>query len=209
MTESVYTPLPDVDPPPPKTDDGALPTRPVVVALIGLPGAGKTIVARALTDQLGLRRVCRDEIRHAMFPRCSYTFVEKRAAFRALLLALEINCMLGESTVIDGMTFSRRRDLVRVDSVVRRYSFLAIPMFLDCPVDVARARVAAEIAHNTHLARDRTPELVTEVQARFEPPPPNALVINANQPAVDVCRVAVQAVSQLRGDPAWTPAKPV
>ncbi|HEX6834126.1 MAG TPA: AAA family ATPase, partial [Rudaea sp.] len=116
--------------------------RPVVVALIGLPGSGKTLVARALADQLGFRRVCRDEIRHAMFPRCSYTFVEKRAAFRALLLALEINCMLGESTVIDGMTFSRRRDLLRVDSVIRRYHYLPIPIYLDCPVDVARARVA-------------------------------------------------------------------
>src|SRR6516225_6560857 len=85
--------------------------KPVVVALIGLPGAGKSVVARALTDQLGLRRVCRDTIRHAMFPTCSYSFAEKRAAFRAAMLALEINCMLGESSVIDGVTFSRRRDL--------------------------------------------------------------------------------------------------
>src|SRR5689334_19957821 len=92
--------------------------KPVVVALIGLPGAGKSVVARALEDQLGLRRVDRDTIRHAMFPKCSYSFAEKRAAFRSMLLALEINCMLGASSVIDGVTFSRRRDLLRVDSVI-------------------------------------------------------------------------------------------
>src|ERR1700755_2546184 len=88
---------------------------PIVVALIGLPGAGKSVAARALQEHLGLRRVCRDMIRNAMFPRCAYSYAEKRAAFRGLLLAVEVNCMLGESTVIDGVTFSRHSDLQRVD----------------------------------------------------------------------------------------------
>ena len=169
--------------------------KPVVVALIGLPGAGKTVVARALEDQLGLRRVCRDAIRHAMFPRCAYSFAEKRAAFRAQLLALEINCMLGESSVLDGVTFTRRRDLMRVDAAIRRYGFTPIPIYLECPPDVARARIAAD----RHLARDRTPDVVTEVLSRFDAPPPNALVIDARKPATEVCRLAVEAVSALRG----------
>src|SRR5512146_211362 len=113
MTESVSNTAPPARAPEP------VGVTPVVVALIGLPGAGKSLVARALADQLGLRRVCRDTIRYAMFPSCSYTFAEKRAAFRATLLALEINCLLGESTVIDGVTFSRRADLVRVDTTIR------------------------------------------------------------------------------------------
>lgn len=174
---------------------------PVVVALIGLPGAGKSVVARALADQLGLRRVCRDTIRHAMFPSCSYTFAEKRASFRATLLALEINCLLGESTVIDGVTFSRRADLVRVDTTIRRYGFTPVPIYLDCPPAVAHDRIAREVEHNQHLARDRSPDIVYEVLARFDPPPPNALVINANQPAAEVCRVIVEAVAAIRGTP--------
>jgi predicted kinase len=187
MTQSVSNSAP-----PAASTAGA---TPVVVALIGLPGAGKSVVARALADQLGLRRVCRDTIRHALFPRCSYTFAEKRAAFRATLLALEINCLLGESTVIDGVTFSRRADLVRVDNTIRRYGFTPIPIYLDCPPAVAHDRIAREIEKNQHLARDRTPDLVYEVQARFDTPPPNALVINANQPAADVCRIVVEAVA--------------
>jgi len=171
---------------------------PVVVALIGLPGVGKSVVARALADQLGLRRVCRDSVRHAMFPVCSYSFAEKRAAFRAVMLALEINCLLGESSVIDGVTSSRRRDLARVDAIVRRYAFIPIPIYLDCPPAVAHERIASEIEHNQHVARDRTPELVYEVQARFDTPPPNALVINATLPAAEVCRVAVEAVAAIR-----------
>jgi len=178
---------------------GASAGRPVVVALIGLPGAGKTVVARALEDQLGLRRVCRDAIRHAMFPRCAYSFAEKRAAFRAQLLALEINCMLGESSVLDGVTFTRRRDLMRVDAAIRRYGFTPIPIYLECPPDVARARIAVDVETDRHLARDRTPDVVTEVLSRFDPPPPNALVIDARKPAAEVCRLAVEAVAAMRG----------
>lgn len=173
--------------------------KPVVVAVIGLPGAGKSVVARAIEDQLGLRRVCRDAIRHAMFPKCAYSFAEKRAAFRAMLLALEINCLLGESSVLDGVTFSRRRDLARVDAAIRRYGFTPIPIFLDCPPPVARARIAEDIAHDKHLARDRTPDTVTEVLTRFDPPPPSALRIDATLPAARMCQLAVDAVTAIRG----------
>jgi len=172
--------------------------RPIVVALIGLPGAGKSVVARALEDQLGLRRVCRDAIRQAMFPKCSYSFAEKRAAFRSMLVALEVNCMLGISSVLDGVTFSRRRDLLRVDAVIRRYGYTPIPIFLDCPPDVARARIADDVRNNRHLARDRTPEIVTEVLVRFEAPPPTALVIDATLLAQEVCRQAVAAAISMR-----------
>lgn len=174
--------------------------KPVVVALIGLPGAGKSAVARAIEDQLGFRRVCRDAIRHAMFPDCSYSFVEKRAAFRAQLLALEINCLLGVSSVLDGVTFSRRRDLLRTDAAIRRYGCTPIPIFLDCPPDIARARIAADLSNERHLARDRTPDSVTEVLARFDTPPPNALRIDATLPMADVCRLAIEAVSAMRAN---------
>ncbi len=187
-------------------DAGAAPAREsatpklVVVALIGLPGAGKSMVARALEDQLGLRRICRDAIRHAMFPRCSYSFAEKRAAFRSMLLALEINCMLGESTVLDGVTFTRHRDLMRVDATIYRYGFRPVPIYLECPADVARARIASDVEHDRHLARDRTPEVVSDVLARFETPPASALRIDATMPAAEMCRIAVNAVATIRGE---------
>ena len=133
-----------------------------------------------------------------MFPKCSYSFAEKRSAFRSMLLALEINCMLGESSVIDGVTFSRRRDLARVDSVIGRYGLTPISIFLDCPPEVARERIANDVATDRHLARDRSPDIVSEVLVRFDPPPPTALAINANLPAAEVCRLAVEAVAAIR-----------
>ncbi len=102
--------------------------------------------------------------------------------------------------MIDGVTFSRRADLVRVDNTIRRYGFTPVPIYLaDCTSRASRTTASrGEVERNQHLARDRSPDLVYEVQARFDTPPPNALVINANQPAADVCRIVIEAVAAIR-----------
>ena len=169
----------------------ALTPRPFIVATMGLPGAGKSIIARAIEDQLGLRRICRDQIRAAMFPRCNFSFIEKRAAYRSLLLALEINCMLGVGSVLDGMTFSRRSELDRVAEVGAKHGIVTIPLLVDCPVQIARERVARDLATNRHLAGDRTPETVNDVMARREPAPEGTLIVDATLPAAQMCRAAI------------------
>lgn len=173
------------------------PMRPLIVALAGLPGAGKSTVAHALVDEFGLRHVCRDAIRAAMFPQCAYSYLEKRAAFRGVLHALEINGTLGASSVIDGMTFSRRHDVQRVAALAARCRFGLLTLWIDCPPALARARVAAGAAR--HVARDRTPQLVDEVLARAEPLPDDAVRIDASLPPDQMCRLAAGAVAACLG----------
>jgi predicted kinase len=171
----------------------------LIVTLIGLPGAGKSTVARTLERRLGLRRVCRDAIRQAMFPRCDYTFIEKRAAFRTVLLAVEINCLLGEPSVIDGMTFSRREDFDEVASLADRHGFDVLPLLIDCPVALARERIARDLADGRHPAEDREPELVDIVARRFDAPPAAAIRIDAARPMEEVCRLALAEVAARLG----------
>ena len=182
---------------------GAGGSRALIVALIGLPGAGKSTVARVLERRLGLRRVCRDAIRAAMFPRCEYSFVEKRAAFRTVLLALEINCLLGEPSVIDGMTFSRREDYDQVVALADAHGFDVLPLLIDCPPDVARERIAHDLARQdlglAHPAEDREPELVDIVARRFDAPPAATIRLDATRPMPEVCRLAVAEVAARMG----------
>jgi predicted kinase len=178
--------------------------RPLVVALIGLPGAGKSTVASALERELGLRRVCRDAIRHAMFPRCDYSFVEKRAAFRTVLLAVEINCLLGEPSVVDGMTFSRRADFDELRDRAERHGCDVLPLFIDCPTALARERIARDLLERAHPAADREPGLVDRVARRFDPPPASAIRIDAARAVDEVCRLAVAEVAARLGGRALT-----
>ena len=182
---------PASDPPAPSS---AVTKRPLVVALIGLPGAGKSVVAAALAAEFGLHRVCRDELRRAMFPMCSYSYAEKRAAFRALLLAVEVNCALGRGSVIDGVTFSRRRDLERLDATLAPYQVTPLALFLDCPPETCRQRVARDLATGRHLAADRSPELVDEIMARFDPLPASCLHLNANLQESELIAAAMEVV---------------
>ncbi|HRG14762.1 MAG TPA: ATP-binding protein [Pseudomonadota bacterium] len=171
--------------------------RPIVVALIGLPGAGKSTLANALADRLDLRIANRDVIAKALFPHCSYSLPEKRAAFHALLLSVEVNGALGESTVIDGMTFSSRADLERVARIAAKYDLILIPIWLDLPADVAKARIHADRrAGRYHPADDRTPAMVDAVLARFERPLPTVPAIDALLPANTVLDVAEQIIAQ-------------
>lgn len=147
---------------------------------MGLPGAGKSTLARALAARLELHVVDRDAIREAMFPRCAFSVAEKLAAFRALLAAIDVNCALGRSSIIDGVTFSRRGDLEQLDGVVRRYPVDTVALYLDCPPELARARIAADVAARKHPAGDRTPQLVDTVMARFDPPPASAALLDAS-----------------------------
>ena len=166
----------------------------VVVPLMGLPGAGKSVVANCLVQRLGLRRLDRDLVRAAMFPVCSYSSPEKRAAFRGVLLALEINCLLGESSVIDGMTFARLRDLEKVEERARKFSTRVIPIWLDVPAQVARARITEDKRAGGHPAADREAAVVDMVLSRFERPPASIATIDATLPRERVCELAVAIV---------------
>ncbi|MBL0028556.1 MAG: AAA family ATPase [Rhodanobacteraceae bacterium] len=172
-------------------------SRPIVVALMGLPGAGKSTLANTLSERLDLRIANRDVIARALFPHCSYSLPEKRAAFHAVLLSVEVNGALGESTVIDGMTFSSRADLDRVARIAAKYDLILIPIWLDLPPEVAKARIGADRRSGRyHPADDRTPALVDAVLERFERPQPTVPVIDAMLPANTVLDVAEQIIAQ-------------
>lgn len=169
--------------------------RSLVVVTMGLPGAGKSTIARALENELGLRRVCREAIRNAMFPRCDYSFVEKRAAFRTVLLAIEINCLLGKPSVVDGMTFSRREDFDQIAALAAANGFDTLPLLIDCPPALARARyVRDELARRS--GEDlRDGSFIDSVVAYFDTPPLATLRIDGTLPAAEMCRLAVAEVA--------------
>lgn len=120
-----------------------------------------------MAERLDLRLANRDLIARALFPQCTYSLPEKRAAFHAVLLAVEVNGAIGKSTVIDGMTFSSRGDLERVARIAAKYDLVMVPIWLDLPADVAKARIGADRKSGRyHPADDRTPALVNAVLER-------------------------------------------
>lgn len=154
---------------------------PVVIALMGLPGSGKTSVAERLVRTPELSVVSRDAIRAAMFQPCRFTELEKQCAYRALLLAVAACLELGRSCVIDGMTFSRAREVEAVRGIAENAGARFLPVFLDCPLDVAQARAVRDVAEHHRAPEDRDGGLVARVAKRFEAPPADALRLDATR----------------------------
>jgi len=162
-----------------------------VVALIGLPGSGKSTVARSLLQRFDLHEVNRDVIRAAMFPRCTFSTSEKAAAEDAVMSAVETNCRAGKNSIVDGMTFSGSASLDRLKRVSESCGYRVVPIWLDCPVLVACRRVSD---NRSHTAADRDANLVTEVAERFDPPPADAIRLDATEPISLVCAASARAL---------------
>lgn len=138
------------------------------LALIGLPGAGKTTLAESLIKRIvGLRIVSRDRVRGAMFDPCTFSNVEKDAAFQALRLAQEAIWQRPESTVADGICFSDANMLDCVVDDATRYGIQLIAVNCQCPLEIAIDRVEADRRLGSHSAKDRDAALVRRVKERF------------------------------------------
>ena len=160
---------------------------------MGLPGCGKTTVARRLhllAPQLTV--LSRDLVRLELVAHPDYSADEKRAAFDELLSRAESELAGGHDVLIDGMTFSHvaEREKAAASAEAACAAFLLV--HCDCPIEVVLARVRAqESVASAHPAGDRDEALVREVAGRFEPVSPTAARLDMRQ---DPARL----VSQLR-----------
>lgn len=162
---------------------------------MGLPGAGKSTLARALQRRLGAARVDRDALRARRFPGEPVTAAHKRVASAEVWREAAALLRARRSVIVDGMTFAGGADRRHAAALARRLRARCRAIYLDCPPELARRRVARALRHP---ASDRTPALVTEVAARFEPVGREALRLDATKPAGALARAALTWLASVR-----------
>jgi predicted kinase len=170
---------------------------PVVIALMGLPGSGKTTVAERLVRARDLSLISRDAIRAAMFRPSGFTELEKQCAYRALLLAVAACLELGRSCVVEGMTFSRTSEVEEVRKIAETAGAHFLPVFLDCPVYVAQARAARDLAERHRAPEDRDERLVARIAERFDAPPADALRLDATRTPEEIAKAILDGLEHL------------
>jgi predicted kinase len=169
----------------------------LLIGLIGLPGSGKTCAAHIIEDRFatafatgeGRLRciiISRDDTRAAMFPNGTASAEEKATAFRECLSNTDTALEHGCSVILDGCTFARQADRDRVQKLAEKHGIRATWIHMDCDTNTARERIAVDLDQSAHNAPDRTPDLVDRVAAAFDPPPVDAIVVNARQPEAAV-----------------------
>ena len=138
----------------------------MLIALAGLPGAGKSTLAKRLQARLHAEIVSRDTIRMAEFPDWGDR-AAKRAAFEIVRLDVGLLLRAGATVIVDGATLATRAERGELRELAAAMAVPFIVLWLDLPPEVAARRLAGD-RHES--PPDRQPALVHAVAARFEPP---------------------------------------
>ena len=169
----------------------------MIILMAGLPGTGKTALARELARRTQGALLSKDEIRAALFPPGDVEYSVKQDDFVMEIMLDAARYLLPKSPArkifFDGRPFSRSYQIDRVLKFARELAQPWTIIECTCSDESARRRLDIE-PDPSHPAHNRSFALYREVQARFEPITHSKTVISTDQPLEQCVQQALAAL---------------
>jgi predicted kinase len=171
----------------------------MIVLMAGLPGSGKTTLARELAARTSGRVLSKDEIRHAVFSPEEIEYSSRQDDFCLQVMLETAGYLLRRNPqrliLLDGRPFSRRYQIENVLAAATSLHQGLRILECSCAEGTAKRRLEVDGASNAHAAGNRNLGLYLEVKSRFEAITLPKTVIDTDQP-VETC--VQQALAALR-----------
>ncbi len=157
----------------------------MIVIIAGLPGTGKSTLARALAQRLPGAVLDKDSIRASLFQPAYVEYSLAQDDFCQEIMLQTAGYLLSKHAelhvLLDGRTFSRRYQRNRVIEFCSQVGTTWATLECVCSEATALGRIAEAVAANNHLAANRTPELYREIRKAWEPIDQPKLVIDTDE----------------------------
>ena len=170
--------------------------RPVLIMLVGLPGSGKSYLARLLAEPLGAEPLQTDALRKAMFRRPRYTPREHAAVYGEAHRRIARQLRLGRTVIFDATNLEEknRKTVYKIADeaggalvIVRTYA----------PAETISQRLAGRLRGVDPLDRSDADWSVYRRLGRASPISRPHLVVNTTVPLRQAVRLITARVSGL------------
>lgn len=168
----------------------------MIILMAGLPGSGKTMLARELGRRTGGRVIGKDEVRHALFLPEEIEYSSRQDDFCLQVMLETAGYLLQRDArrkiFLDGRPFSRR---YQIGNVLNAAASLQQPWRIIecvCSEETARKRLEADAASGGHPAGNRDFQLYLAVRERFDEITAPKIVIDTEQELESCVQLAMQ-----------------
>lgn len=169
----------------------------MIVLMAGLPGAGKTTLARELARRSAGALISKDEIRAALFSPEDIEYSVEQDDFVMEVMLDAARFLLQKNSArkifLDGRTFSRRYQIDRVLQFARELSQPSAIIECICSEESARKRLELD---EPHPAQNRDFALYLEVKSHFEPILYPKTIVNTESARPECVEQALSCLSQ-------------
>lgn len=149
---------------------------PIILLFCGLPGVGKTTLAKSVASKIGATIVSSDKIRKELIRYPTYTRVEGRLIYDVLMLLTKYLTAAGVNCILDA-TFNRERSRREVEKLCSN----DVKLFLiecTCTEDVVLER----LRNRKNDFSDADYSVYSKMKSIYEPVQESHLVIDTSLP---------------------------
>jgi adenylylsulfate kinase len=173
-----------------------------LVAMMGLPGSGKSALARRIAPVLPAVILDKDAIRAVLFPPAEIEYSVQQDDFCVEIMLQTAAYLLrkGCSVILDGRPFSRRYQVEAVVNFALKAGLALKVVECVCADESIRKRLEADVASRKHLARNRTFTMYQNMKTTADLITVPRLVVDTDQPLDESLSACLDYITQDAGD---------